>query len=337
MSNRTLRRALGGAIIALGAFSHGGAVAQTADAPLSVQFVDTFEALFGKHAGARRSGAKGICATGHFVAGANAASTTTAATLQPNVRSNAVLRFSVGGGNPRAPDTTPSVRGLSLSLDGPGGTTHEFVMINAPVFGARTPESFLNFLRVRLPDPTTRQMNAQAVAAANAANPDWAPQLAFLRDTPPPASYATERYFGVNSFVFTNARQEAVHARWTFEPVAGRVGLTAEERQTRGADFLADELRGRVARGPAEWRVLLQFPNAGDVLTDATMAWPADRRTMEVGRLTVTAVQPAGERGACDAQVFNPLLLPAGIDASEDPILAIRPEVYAVSLSRRSE
>jgi catalase len=236
-----------------------------------------------------------------------------------------------------AETSTPSVRGLSLSLDGPDGNPHEFVLINAPVFGARTPESFLTFLRVRAPDPTTRQMNAQAVAAANAANPDWAPQMAFLRDTPPPASYATERYFGVNSFVFTNARGEAVHARWTFEPVAGRVGLTAEERQARGADFLADELRGRVARGPAEWRVLLQFPNVGDTLTDPTVAWPADRRTMEVGRLTVTGVQPAGERGACDAQMFNPLLLPAGIDPSEDPILLARTEAYAVSLSRRSE
>jgi catalase len=35
--------------------------------------------------------------------------------------------------------------------------------------------------------------------------------------------------------------------------------------------------------------------------------------------------------------MFNPALLPAGIDLSEDPILAIRAEAYAVSLSRRSQ
>ena len=33
--------------------------------------------------------------------------------------------------------------------------------------------------------------------------------------------------------------------------------------------------------------------------------------------------------------MFNPVLLPAGIDPSEDPMLLIRAPAYAVSLSRR--
>lgn len=332
------RAALGGAMLVLMAGLPGGARAQMASSePIAVQLVDGLQGVFGSHAGRRRSGAKGFCAVGHFTAGANGAAVTTASTLQPNVRSAAVLRFSLGGGSPTAADNAPAVRGLSFSLDGPGGDAHEFVLINTPVFTAATPESFVRFLRVRAPDPATRQMNAQAVAAANAANPDWMPQIAYLRDTPPPASFATERYFGVNSFVFTNARGERVHARWTFEPVAGRVGLTPEERTARGANFLEAELRDRVARGPAEWRVLLQFPNAGDALDNGTIAWPADRRTVEVGRLTVTGVQPAGGPGACDAQMFNPTLLPTGIEPSDDPILNARAESYAVSLSRRSQ
>jgi catalase len=328
----------GGAMLAVLATAPGTARAQmAANEPIAVQLVDGLQGVFGSHAGRRRSGAKGFCAVGHFTAGANGAAYTAASTLQPNARSAAVVRFSLGGGSPAAPDNAPSVRGLSFSLNGPGGDTHEFVLINTPVFTAATPESFVRFLRVRAPDPTTRQMNAQAVAAANAANPDWMPQMAYLRDTPPPASFATERYFGVNSFIFTNARGERVHARWTFEPIAGRVGLTPEERTARGANFLEAELRDRLARGPAEWRVLLQFPNAGDPLDNGTIAWPADRRTVEVGRLAVTGVQPAGGPGACDAQMFNPALLPAGIDLSDDPILNARAESYAVSLSRRSQ
>ena len=99
---------------------------------LSEQLVDSLEGVFGTHAGNRRSGARGFCATGEFVANRNGANYTTAATLQPNARSPVVARFSLGGGNPNAPDNGASVRGLALSLDGPGNNSHEFVLINTP-------------------------------------------------------------------------------------------------------------------------------------------------------------------------------------------------------------
>jgi len=304
--------------------------------PLSAQLVDGLEGVFGAHPGTRRSGAKGVCAAGEFIASGEAERLTIAPNLRRGARSAVVARFSLGGGNPAAPDNAPSVRGLALSFTGPGNVMHEFVLITTPVFTARTPESFLAFLRVRAPDPRTRQVNAAAVTAANAANPDWGPQMAYLRDTPPPASYATAPYFGVNSFVFVNAQGQRQYARWTFEPVAGRIGLTPEERQARGANFLEGELRERVGRGAAEWRVLLQLPAAGDPLDDAVTAWPVDRPTIEVGRLRITSVQPAGGPGACDGQSFNPIALPAGIEASADPILTIRAETYFVSLNRRA-
>jgi catalase len=325
----------GAAFLAPASLTPAPVQAQTAS--VAEQLVDGLEGVFGRHAMQRRSGARGVCATGEWVSTGAGATLSTAATLAAGVRAPVVARFSLGGGNPNAPDNAPSVRGLSFSIDGPRGETHEFVMINTPVFTARTPESFVTFLRVRAPDPQTRQMNAQAVAAANAANPDWMPQIAYLRDLPPPASYATERYFGVNSFVLKDAAGLRRHVRWTFEPVAGRVGLTPEERQARGTTFLAAELRQRVAAAPAEWRVLLQMPAAGDPLNDAVVAWPMDRPTLEVARLRITAVQADGAPGACDGQMFNPTLLPEGIEPSEDPILGIRAETYAISLSRRSQ
>ena len=63
-----------------------------------------------------------------------------------------------------------------------------------------------------------------------------------------------------------------------------------------------------MASAPAEWRVLLQFPEAGDPLNDAVTAWPADRRTLEVGRLRITSVQAPGQAGADE---------PAGMDTAE--------------------
>lgn len=315
------------------------ASAQTAGAmaapegSLAERLVDAFEGTFGRHAGARRSGARGVCAAGEFVASGAAERYSTAATLRAGARSPVAARFSVGGGNPAAPENAPSVRGLSLSLDGPGGEAHEFVLVNTPVFTARTPESLLAFLRARAPDPATRAPDPARVAAANAAHPDWGPQMAYLRDTPPPASYATAPYFGVNSFVLVDASGARRHARWTFEPVAGRVGLAPEERAARGTAFLEAELRERLARsGPAEWRVLLVFPREGDPLDDATAAWPADRESVEAGRLRVASVGAAAD---CAERMFNPTLLPTGVEPSGDPVLAIRAESYAVSLSRR--
>jgi catalase len=312
-------------------FCAGPAPAQ--EKPMAERIVDAMEGVFGANAGMRRGHARGFCASGEFIANGAAAPVTKASTLAAGARSPVVARFSMAGGNPNAPENAPAPRGMALSLTAPNGDVHEFVLLSAPVFTVGTPQSFLDFLTVVRPDPVTRQQNQAAIAAAAQTHPDWVPLAAYLRATPPSASYATAPYFGVHTFQFINAAGQRQPARWTFEPVAGRVGLTPEERQARGPAFLEPELRARIANGPLEWRVLLQFPEAGDELNSPVVAWPAERRTLEVGTLRITAL-PGAE--SCNGHMFNPVLLPDGIEPSEDPILNIRTEAYAVSLTRRS-
>ena len=48
------------------------------------------------------------------------------------------------------------------------------------------------------------------------------------------------------------------------------------------------------------------------------------------------ALTPAGETGACEAMMFDPLVLPEGIEPSDDPVLRVRSAAYAVSHSRRT-
>lgn len=300
---------------------------------MAERIVNAMEGVFGVNPGLRRGHARGFCAAGEFIANGAAAPITKASTLAAGARSSVMARFSMAGGNPNAPENAPAPRGLALSLTAPNGDTHEFALISAPVFNVATPQSFLDFLTVVRPDPVTRQQNQAAISAAAQTHPDWVPLAVWLRANPPSASYATAPYFGVHSFLFTNAAGQRQPARWTFEPVAGRLGLTPEERQARGPAFLEAELRTRIATGPLEWRVLLQFPEAGDELNSAVAAWPAERRTLEVGLLRITAL-PAAE--SCNGHMFNPTLLPDGIEPSEDPILNMRAEAYAVSLTRRS-
>jgi catalase len=246
----------------------------------------------------------------------------------------ALIRFGVGGANPQAPDTGRSTRSLSVHFETQGGDVWDMANISAPIFGAPTPEVLVQGLLVRRPDPATGRPNSEAIAAFTAANPATTRQGRWLAATLPPASWATTPYWGVNAFRFRGADGELRHARWVFEPRAGTQRLTEEQMRSLPANFLADELRGRVAAGPVEFDMVLQFPGPGDDVTDPTVAWPEDRPRAVVGRLTVTEVA-SGPGGPCDPISFMTLDQPPGIELSDDPTLQARSAAYAVSLSRR--
>lgn len=65
--------------------------------------VNQFEATGGKFEGFRRSGAKGICATGEFIGSAEGRKISTASAFSGKPIP-VVVRFSVGGANPKAAD-----------------------------------------------------------------------------------------------------------------------------------------------------------------------------------------------------------------------------------------
>ncbi|MGO9508582.1 MAG: catalase, partial [Mycobacterium sp.] len=64
--------------------------------------------------------------------------------------------------------------------------------------------------------------------------------------------------------------------------------------------------------------------------------WPPSRRTVDAGTVTISAVQTEDPGNARDIN-FDPLVLPDGITASDDPIPKARSAVYARSFTRRAE
>jgi catalase len=304
-----------------------------AEPPTPDAIVDAFEAVVGPVRTHRPSHAKGTCAAGHFVATPEGTRLSVAPTFSGQ-RVPTVIRFGVGGGNPQAPDTGRSTRGLAIRFETQAGDTWDMANISAPIFGAPTPEVLVEGLLVRRPDPATGQPDAARVAAFTAANPATTLQGRWLAANNPPASWATTPYWGVNAFRFRGADGEVRHARWVFEPRAGTQRLTEEQMRTLPRDYLADELRRRAAAGPVEFDMVLQFPGAGDDVTNPTVAWPDDRPRAVVGRLTVTEVAP-GPGGACDPISFMVLEQSPGVELSDDPTLQARAAAYAVSLSRR--
>ena len=297
------------------------------------RMVDTFERVGGKFEGFRRSGAKGVCAMGQFIGSADgrALSVASAFSGQPVP---VVVRFSVGGGNPKAPDNAKSQRNMALQFNLPGGETWQMGNISAPVFGAATPEQFLGRLESLIPDPETKRPNPEKVKAFADANPEVLLQGKHFASQPVPASFAKVNYWGVHGFGFVDASGKKQLGKWIFEPVGGTQGLSDDEAKAKGTDFLFDDRRQRVAAGGVAFDFNLQLAQPGDKIDSAVVPLPDDRKKVSLGRLTIQSVA-ADATGPCLAITYNPVVLPKGVEPTADPMLAARAAPYAVSLGRR--
>lgn len=308
------------------------ASAAQAQAPIDTgpaALVDALNGTFGSHAGMRASHAKGFCAVGEFQSAKSARDFADGPLFgQDSVPAN--VRFSVGGGNPKASDKSRSVRGLSMRVAG-ANETWDLLLISEPAFFAATPESFVSFLQARVPDPATGKPDPAKVAAHNAAHPDGTRQPALLAAHAAPSSYASTPYFSNNAFVFSGRGKKTRHARIIAEPFAPVQFLSADEEKTLPDLFLQDELAKRLGAGPVGFTLYAQLPAAGDALLDPSTVWQGAGK-VELGRLLIKGQAP---HDACNGVVYMPLALPTGIAASDDPILHARGAAYAVSLSRR--
>ena len=118
-------------------------------------------------------------------------------------------------------------------------------------------------------------------------------------------------------------------------PAAPAVKLTPEELAKQTPDFLEQDIIQRVAAGPQHWNLMVTVANPGDPTADPTKAWPADRRTVNVGMLTVQQIETEAD-GPCRDINYDPVVLPAGMSTSDDPMPAARSAAYAVSYDSRT-
>lgn len=298
--------------------------------PSPADMVDALNSVFGRHAGARGSHAKGFCARGTFAPAAGAtgfaASRLLGATQVP-----AEVRFSIGGGNPKISDKSRSVRGIAVRLTGPD-EGWDMVFISEPVFFAATPESFVSFLQARVADPATKKPDPNRIKAHNEKYPEGTRQPGLLAAHAAPASYASTAYHSNHAFRFVGASGQATWARLQFEPVAGVRYLSEDEEKALPDAFLEDEFKRRIGGGSADFDLYAQPAGNGDSLTDPSTAWSNGPAKVKLGRLSLD--RHTGQD--CDEQVYVPTRLPAGVEPSDDRLLRMRAAAYAVSSSRRS-
>ncbi len=295
------------------------------------RFADRFEHVYGRHDGFRRNHAKGLSAVGTFASTGAGAAICRAAVFRPG-SVPVMARFSLSGGLPDQADMPTTVRGLGLLFQGPGGQQWRTAMINIPVFPDSTPQGFYDRLLASKPVSGTGKPDPARMAAFLDGHPETVAAMKVIKQASPSAGFADSAFHGLNAFRFSNGAGATVPVRWAAVPQEA----PGAPPTSAGKDYLFDDLIRALAQRPLSWRLVLTIGEPGDPTNDATKPWPRSRRTIEAGTITVTAAQTEAPGNARDIN-FDPLVLPDGITASDDPLLAARSAVYARSFTRRAE
>lgn len=298
---------------------------------LAVDAVNSIEEVAGHYPGYRRAHAKGVVYHAVFTPNGQGVPLTTAPHLQRD-KVQALVRFSNSSTNPSIPDVFSPAKGMAVQFELPDGGVNSLVTITLPIFFAKTPQSFIDILRTIKENSFEGATIADKFKAVMEKYQESRAGLQAVKMLQPPLSFATNLYHSIHAFYFTNAAGERRAVKYEWEPVAGLHFLTKAEVETRAPDYLEDELVERLSKGPVEFQLTVILGQEGDPTDDPTAAWPEDRERIVVGHLSITHM---ADEKAQDT-VFDPTVVPEGIECSEDPILNFRHDAYSVSHARRS-
>ena len=301
------------------------------DQPIEQQLVDAMNKVFGVHPGFRANHAKGIVAEGNFKASPEAAGLSRAALFNGSPIP-VTVRFSDATGIPNIPDGSANANphGMAIKFHLPNGADTDMVINSLKFFPVATGEDFRDLLL------------ALAESPPNAPKPTKFEQFAASHPSVPtafatvstPDSFADEEYYSIDAFVFVNATGARQAVRYQMIPERV-VHLAAADAAKQPPNFLMDELPERLKHGPVTFHLRAQLATVGDSTKDPTIAWPNDRKSVELGVLTINKVV-ADSAEAEKKLLFLPGALTEGIEKSDDPLIDIRDGAYALSFSRRN-
>ncbi len=321
------RLLIGLAVVGL-AFPH---VVRADDQPVEVQIVDALNKAFGKHPGFRANHAKGVVVEGSFKASPGAAELSRAVLFDGSTIP-VTVRFSDSTGIPNLPDGSPQANphGMAIKYHLPGGSETDMVINSLKFFLVSTGEEFRDlFLAIAASPPDAPKPTKFEQFLAS--HPRVAPSLSTAAT---PDSFADEEYHGIDAFIFVNKAGARQAVRYVMAPEK-LVHLDPADAAKRAPDFLVDELPERLKHGPVTFHLKAQLAGPGDSAKDPAVPWPAERKVVDLGVLTIDkAVANSAE--AEKALLFLPGQLTDGIEQSDDPLIDVRDGAYAESFSQRN-
>ena len=300
--------------------------------PLSRNALQAFDDLFGLHPGFRPVHAKGILLSGVFTPSPGVGALTKAPHVsRPSIRIE--VRFSDFAGIPTVPDydENASPRGIAVRFYLAEHVHTDIIGHSTDGFPTRTSEELVQFLRAihasgpEAPKPTPIESFLASRPAA----------LAFVQAPKPiPTSFAKESFYSVSAYKFTNNEGVSKFGRYRVVPQDGNEYLEPSVAAKQNPNFLFDEIRDRIARGPVKMRILVQVASDNDVVDDATVHWPDQRPLVGFGTIELNGLV-RDEEAAQRQIIFDPLPRVDGIEPSADPLLDERASLYLASGRRR--
>lgn len=300
---------------------------------LATQLVDLIHQNFqGFHPGYRGVHAQGRYYVGTFTATPEARQLSRAAHFQGQPVPATVRHSNRLSGNPFGPADRVS---MATRFYLPDGTVTDLIAIPISIFFTRTPEETLELLEAALPDPETGQPNMARVGQFISSRPWIAHAVELAQQLPAASSFARTAFHALHAFRFVNVADDAVYARYHWEPEAGVASQPIEDLQKQSPSYLFEELDERLRQGTVNFDLVLQKAEEGDPLDNPNAPWPEDRRRVTIGRLAITRPTTIEEIGD-PVMMHDPTRVTDGIELSDDPILAARRGIYEVSVAHRT-
>jgi catalase len=317
-------------IAASAAWLSGLALCLADDQPIAVQIVDAMNKVYGDHPGFRANHAKGIVAEGTFKASADAANLSKASLFDGSTIPITV-RFSDAGGVPNVPDGSKGLpHGMAIKYHLKDGSETDMVLVSFKFFPVSNGPDFRDFLLATADSPP----NAPKPTKLDTFLKEHPSAPAALGSTSTPDSFADEQYNGIDAFIFVDKAGKRQPIRYIMA-AEKLVHIDDAAAAKKAPDFLIDEITARLASGAVTFHLKAQLAAPGDDTKDATKPWPDDRKTVDLGVLTINKIDP----DSLEAQMkllFLPGALTPGILESDDPLIDLRDGAYVVSYGRRS-
>jgi catalase len=299
----------------------------------SALMINTLEQNNGPHPGFRRIHAKGVGVSGYFESNGRGAALSKASVFLPG-RVPIIGRFSLAPGQPYAADAPHTLRGMAILFKLPDGEEWRTAMLSIPVLTFNTLEGFYDELLATASYPATDDPDPARMQALLAKHPESAKARQLIRSYPVSSGFANSTYNSLNAFRFINAKGAVVPVRWSMAPAQPFEPISTADPGRADKNYLFDALIASIHKNPLQWHLVITVGQPGDPTNDATLPWPPDRQQIDVGTLTIDQVESDDTSPARDIN-FDPLVLPNGIAASDDPLLSTRSAAYSVSFTRR--
>jgi catalase len=295
------------------------------------RLVNLLEINNGVFPGYRRNHPKGVCVSGYFDSN-GAASGLSNAQVFATGRTPVIGRLALPTGDPYSPDSAVPIRSFAVQFTQENQQQWRTGMNSMPVFPVGTPQAFADLLKATSPDPKTGKADPHKAPVFFENHPETHPFLAWVKTAKPSASFATETYNSLNAFVLVSADGHRQPVRWSLVPDTGAIANAVDPEQN---DYLQKDLNDKLGNAPQSWRLILILANPDDPTNDASKAWVGDHKSVVAGTLRIVA-DAQQLNGNCRDINYDPLVLPSGIEASDDPLLAARSAAYAASYLRRT-